>query len=300
MKRFAINRFLKHKEQFIYMRRWKPELKKVGLWFDDIRLEFPDVKFQVKGREFYINGELAGWAVPLATWQNEKSTSYPRVHWLLFDEFIRENDKSGYVPNEVNAMLNFMHTVERKRGETRLIGASNSVTINNPQFLYFKLSPDINKQFNPYQSHLVEIPPAEPFLSKEEDMTPFEKAIQETEYAEMAMGNVFVNDSYVNVKKRSKDSKFVFGVAYEGITFGFWVDNREGLLYISNAYDPSSKKIYALTVSDTDKGYSMVMSWKNNYYLRKFVSAFQNGFLRYETSLIKQISYDMLRKMRIY
>ena len=43
-KKFVIKRFLKYGEQFIYVRRYKTEFKKLKLFFDDIRNEFPGVK----------------------------------------------------------------------------------------------------------------------------------------------------------------------------------------------------------------------------------------------------------------
>jgi predicted AAA+ superfamily ATPase len=64
MKVYPIKRFLKYGEQFIYVRRYKPELKKVTQYFDNIKHEFPNHEFKVKGREFYIDGKLCGWSIP--------------------------------------------------------------------------------------------------------------------------------------------------------------------------------------------------------------------------------------------
>jgi hypothetical protein len=141
-KKHVVNRFLKHGKQFIYLRRYKGELVKLPQWFNDIKQEFPDTEFKVKGRQLFINNKLAGWGIPLSAWQSEKSNAYPDVETILYDEFIREKDNSGYLPNEVPALLNFMDTVFRDRENVRCIGMANAVTIVNPFFLYFRINPE--------------------------------------------------------------------------------------------------------------------------------------------------------------
>ncbi len=155
MKEYPIKRFLKSGEQFIYVRRYKGELKKVKNYFNDVMVKFPKHQFKVKGREFYIDGKLAGWAIPLSMWQSEKSNAYPNVGTIIFDEFIREKDNSGYIPNEVEALLNLMDTVFRNRDNVRCVCLSNAVSIVNPYFLYFDLVPNINKRFNAYKDILI-------------------------------------------------------------------------------------------------------------------------------------------------
>ena len=74
-KEFCIKRFIKYGEQFIYVRRYKSEFKKLQLFFDDIRFKFPNVKLEVKGKTFYINEKVAGYSIALSTSQSEKSTA---------------------------------------------------------------------------------------------------------------------------------------------------------------------------------------------------------------------------------
>lgn len=57
-----INRYLKKKEQFLYLRRYQVELDKVFQkdnsgkdFFSDIRPEFPDIELTTKGHKFYCN-----------------------------------------------------------------------------------------------------------------------------------------------------------------------------------------------------------------------------------------------------
>ena len=57
-KKRAINKFLKKGEQFIYVRRYKSELKKVkDKFFEKIKKEFEGHKFEIKGFTAYIDNK---------------------------------------------------------------------------------------------------------------------------------------------------------------------------------------------------------------------------------------------------
>lgn len=298
MKKYCINRFIKYGEQFIYVRRYKQELKKVTSYFDDIAKEFPGVNFKVKGRQFFINEKLAGWAIPLSAWQSEKSNAYPNVTTIIFDEFLREKDKSGYLPNEVEALLNLMDTVFRGRENGRCICMSNSTTVVNPYFLYFGLVPDLNKRFNAYESILIEIPDSADF-SAERRKTKFGRLIDGTNYGDMSLDNEFVNDSSLFIEKRSKNSKFKFLVVYQGLKMGIWVDTQLGLMYLSTEYDPDSKLSFAILKDDLDENTQLVSSWKQNFYISRMVNAFLKGLLRFDSQVVRNIAYEMFNKMNV-
>lgn len=300
MKEHPIKRFLKNKEQFIYLRRYKTEMKKTKNYFADIQAsgKYPNTTFEVKGKSFLINGEVAGWAVPLSTWQNEKSNSYPHVTTIVYDEFIREKDNSGYIPNEVEALLNFMDTVFRDRDNVRCICLSNSVSLVNPYFIYFNLMPNTNKRYNAYKDILVEIPDSYDFAEYRRK-TKFGSLIDGTEYAGMSLDNDFVNDSAVFIQKRSKNSRFQFALVYKGMNMGVWVDVDEGLMYLSNDYDPSSRLFFAMSTEDFNENAYLMNQWKENYYLRKMVSAFKNGYLRFDNQVIRNTAYEMFKKMGV-
>jgi len=298
MKVHPIKRFLKHGEQIIYLRRFKGELKKITNYFNDVAQEFPEHEFKVKGRQMFIDGKLFGWAIPLSAWQSEKSNAYPNVTTIIFDEFIREKDKSGYLPNEVEALLNLMDTVFRTRENVRCVCLSNSVSVVNPYFLYFDLVPDTDKRYNAYETILVEIPESRDF-SEERRKTRFGKLIDGTNYGEMSLDNQFVNDSSVFIERRSKESKFVFSVVFNGLTMGVWIDTIRGLMYLSTDHDPSSKYVFALTTDDLSETTLLMRSWKDNYYLKKLVGSFMNGVLRFDNQVLRTTGYEMFRKMRV-
>lgn len=298
-KKFCINRFLKHGEQFIYLKRYKTDVKGVEQFFDTVSQDFPESTFKVKGRELYIDDKLAGWVMPLSSWQSVKSREFPNVCTILYDEFLLEkSSKQSYMQDEPKALLNFMDTVIRNRDNARCICMSNAVSVVNPFFLYFNLIPNIDKRYNAYESIVVEIPDSVDF-TEERKKTKFGKLIDGTDYGDFSLGNEFVNDSQVFIEKRSKESKYQFSVVYNGMTIGVWVDTEKGLLYLSNDYDPDSKKVFALSTDDLDENVLLMNSWKNNYYLGKMVNAFLNGYLRFDNQVLRNVGYEMFKKMRV-
>ncbi|HWI48416.1 MAG TPA: phage DNA encapsidation protein, partial [Rummeliibacillus sp.] len=134
IKKYVTNRFIKKGKEFMYVRRYKDDLKKIDTFFNDIRSEFPDHELKVKGKNFYIDGKLAGYAISLSSWQSLKSNPYPLVETIVYDEFLKEKDNSTYIPNEPRALLNLMDTVFRDRQDVRCICMANAVTIVNPFF----------------------------------------------------------------------------------------------------------------------------------------------------------------------
>ena len=298
-KKFCINRFLKHGEQFIYLKRYKTDVKGVEQFFDTVSQDFTESTFKVKGRELYIDDKLAGWVMPLSSWQSVKSREFPNVCTILYDEFLLEkSSKQSYMQDEPKALLNFMDTVIRNRDNARCICMSNAVSVVNPFFLYFNLIPNIDKRYNAYESIVVEIPDSVDF-TEERKKTKFGKLIDGTDYGDFSLGNEFVNDSQVFIEKRSKESKYQFSVIYNGMTIGVWVDTEKGLLYLSNDYDPDSKKVFALSTDDLDENVLLMNSWKNNYYLGKMVNAFLNGYLRFDNQVLRNVGYEMFKKMRV-
>lgn len=298
MKEYPIKRFLKYGEQLIYVRRYKSELRKIGNYFNDIAQAFPDHEFKVKGRQLFIDGKLFAWAIPLSMWQSEKSNAYPNVSTIIFDEFIREKDNSGYLPNEVEALLNLMDTVFRDRDNVRCICLSNAVSVVNPYFLYFGLVPDTSKRYNAYKDVLIEIPESKDF-SEHRRKTRFGSLIDGTDYGDMSLDNEFVNDSKVFIEKRTKTSKYQFSVIYKGMTFGIWVDVDKGIMYLSQDYDPSSKNVFALSTDDLTENSVLMLGWRDNYFLKKMVRAFKGGVLRFDNQVIRNVGYEMFKKMRV-
>lgn len=302
-KKFVINRFIKKGEQFIYLRRYKTEFKKLKAFFKTLIRDkvFPNHKLEVIGKEFYCNGSLMGYAVPLSTWGIEKSNEYPDVRTILFDEFLIEKSKISYLPNEAEALLNMMETVFRDRENTRCILLSNATSVVNPYFLYFGLMPNVETRFNHYEDRgiLIELCDSKEFAIVKKQ-TPFGKLIQGTAYEEMSIDNNFVNDSDTFIEKRTSKSVFLCSIAYKGKIFGYWCDYDTGCVYVSYDYQPNSKNIFSMTTEDHKENRMLMKNWKNNFFLKTVGNAFKGGYLRFDNIVIKNMHYELFNKMKVW
>ena len=132
--KFVINRFIKSGEQFVYLRRYKSELKKsVPHLFDSLiqNEEFPDNNLFVRGDTFYIDGKVAGYAIALSTSNILKSTSFSKVKTIIYDEFLIDRGTYHYLSNEIISFLDLYETIARLR-EVRVLFLGNAISQANP------------------------------------------------------------------------------------------------------------------------------------------------------------------------
>ncbi len=144
--KFVTKQFINKGEEFVYIRRYKSELaKSVPEFFKALinNDEFPNHKLSTKGNKFIIDDHVAGYSFSLSTAQSLKSTNFPKVKTIIFDEFIIEEGQNHYIKNEVENFLGMIESISRMR-DVRIFMLANAVTITNPYFIYF----DINLPYN--------------------------------------------------------------------------------------------------------------------------------------------------------
>lgn len=306
-KEILIERFIKHGEEFIYVRRYKTHLKPAQLvkFFEKVAKEFPKHEFVVKGNNFYIDGKIAGYAIPLSAWQNFKSTEYPNVYTIFYDEFLKEKDSSHYLDNEPQALLNLIETIFREKiilgtERVRVIMASNSTTTANPYFVYFKLFVDINKRFNTFKHNkeiVVEIPNQEEFTELKRNGR-FGELIKGTAYADLSIDNKFIGDSEEFIAKRTKESKLLFNIKFRNQIVGIWVDYDRLLMFCTFKTD-NNMKTYALTKDDYTERNILVSNYRDKYELLRLSTAFKNGQVRFDSQIVRSFMYDCFTMMNI-
>lgn len=302
MKKVCIDDFLANGNQFIYLRRYKTELRKVGNYFKDIEHEYPNEKLVVEGNKFIINDKVAGWSVALSTAINEKSVSYPKVRTIVYEEFLLEDGGNiTYIKNEPEMLLNFMDTVFRSRYGVRCVCLSNSVSIINPFFTYLQLNVNPNKRFNHFKERgvVVEIPPSAEF-SRERAKTPMGRLIQGTNYGDFSLDNKFTKDNDIFIGKKSKEARFICTIVYKNDVFGIWDDVELGEVYVSTQHDPSTKYRYAMTTADHNPNMYLMTNWKKQRHLEYLGVAYKNGFIRFQNNRIKQTMIELFSKMRVF
>ena len=95
--KFTGKQFIKKGYEFVYVRRYKTELSKsMSGFYDALNKNIAlgkeeDLKghtFYTKGNKMYIDDKVAGYGMTLTTAQDYKSSNFPNVKYIIFDEFI--------------------------------------------------------------------------------------------------------------------------------------------------------------------------------------------------------------------
>ena len=312
-KYYAVDNFIKTGKQFIYLRRYVTEMKTVKTFFLDIQDFFPDDELIVKGKTFLINGEIAGHAMALSTSKIEKSSSFPDVNKIIFDEFIIDKGVYHYLPNEIEYFLEFYETIARTR-ELRVFFLANAITQTNPYFIYFNIELPYNKMIQTFFNDgkgkfskrktkqdpdiLIELVNNPDYIDMKAK-TRFGQLIGGTKYYDYAITNEFLRDSKDFIEKKGEKAQHKFTIIYKQHEIGVWADYTEGMYYLSKDRDPFNELVYAFTTSEHKLNTMLIMSVKQSPILRLFFENFKIGNVRFEGVDIKNIFYELLKIVNI-
>ena len=294
-KKWAINDFLKKGNEFIWIRHFKQEIKqlKQNFWDDIIHSGlYPDVEFSISGDKLYINNKLCGYLIALSTSNQLKSSSFPKVNKIIFDEFIFEKGHNHYRGDEVNDFVNLLDTIIRDRDNCRAVLIANNVQTTNPYFHYFNIRGDQTKRFvfDHARGICIEFYTGEVY-AQERLKTRFGQLINGTEYGDFSLYNKPLHDNNDFIQKRPNHSKFMYALLWKGYYIGVWYDIKNDRIYMSNQYD-SSGIIFSMTTEDHEPKTLFLREFKRMSQIRDIKYAYSVGCLFFENQMIKRYFLD--------
>lgn len=292
-KKWAIRSFLKTGKQFVYVRRYKQELKNIGKFFDDIRGEFPDIVLEVKKNAFYIDGKQAGTCMALSTAKIEKSVAFPEVDKICYDEFILDKGVYHYLPDEVTNFLELYETIARMRDVTCMF-LSNAITVTNPYFLYFDISLPYGKTIQRQGDLLIELVQNQEYI-EEKNKTRFAQIVKDTAYGKYAIENQFLRDNKNFVCRKTAGSHCYFLIDYMDATFGVWIDYTAGVMTVSEDIDPYCGLRYALTNADHKPNTLFLKNPRKSIQFENFCRQYMLGNVRFESINLKNICNEVIK-----
>ncbi len=296
-KKRAIKLFLEKGHQFVYLRRYQEELQETAeSYFNDIILngEFPDTIIEYKNGQYFVNDQVAGYAMALTKAKDYKSISYPLVYFIIFDEFlIEENGYARYLKNEVKQFLNFYMSIDRYRGCT-VFFLANSVTMVNPYTLFWHIHLPYGSDIVRKGDVLLQLVQNEEYINERKE-TRFGRLIAGTDFAEYAIENKFINDNKSFIMKKTEKSHHYFAIKYMGETYGIWIDYGEGKMFVSDNFDPYCKIVYSLTVEDHSPNTLLLKQINKSPLFKMFIDNYKMGNVYFESQKIKAICYEVIR-----
>lgn len=303
LKKDCISRYKKKGKQFLYLRRYKTDLKKIKTFLNDQFENFKDDEFKITGGSnfttFYINGCEMGYATSLTSFASLKSTSYVDVDTIILDEFIPE--KAGfnaYVPNEVEILLNIIDSIFRQR-EGHVYLLANNVSIVNPYFSYFGISPNPEKEFNTFKGSdsveqiIVQICHSD-YKKGNKEKSKFHKLISGTTYGDYNAGN-FAYDTNDFIRKKTPECDYLCTLYFEGIYYGAWVDMNTGYIYINQQINKEYGYCYNIGTTSRE---NMIIAklWRKDQRLNVLIRSYRDGCVYYNNQETKRLLSYILSK----
>lgn len=315
-KKRAIDNFIKRKEQFGYIRRYKEDLKQPMVqFFKDIEMSYPEYEFKTDANHFYIRlkseadrswkeEDIAGYGFTLSTANNKKSISYPNITTLIYDEFLLDKGNQNYIPDEPIKLLNLYETIARPgTGHPRVIlfMLANAITITNPYFLFWNLKMPTKQDRHgkwiwkhPTRPILVEDVRNDKFIDAKKN-TEFGALIEGTKYADYSINNKFLLDDDTFIGRKGQNARFYFTFIYQNHTLGVWADFVEGKMYVSKDVDPSYPLVYTLTLKDHRPNTLFLKNKSKAGHFKQFLDAYKMSNVMFESIDIKNITYEVIK-----
>lgn len=150
---YALERYFNHHEQFAYIRRFGEDVRRKNLQtllsahVDNGRVnqlsagtyslvdytsgKFIAYSYEEDSGKIIRDINPMGYAFDLNSMEHHKSTSYPRVTTIIFDEFL---SRQGYLANEFVLFMNTLSTIIRDRTNVKIFMIGNTVNKFCPYF----------------------------------------------------------------------------------------------------------------------------------------------------------------------
>lgn len=309
---YVANNFIKKGEEFVYIRRYKTELKSAmmkqthPIFFEQIQNDpkFKNYKLSNKKDVMTINNKICGYAIPLSTANILKSSTYDKVTTIIFDEFCIDKGNYHYLQNEVVQLLELFETISRLR-DIKIIFLGNAISITNPYFEYFNISLPYNSEFSVCKrdkngNPLIVINYIKNIKYREvKKNTRFGQLIKNTEYGKYAIDNEFLRDSKTFISKRTKQSKFCFILRLNNKNYGVWCDYNITTMYISENYDPLCPIIFSLTNNDHNEN-TLLIRIRTSPFFKSIIEHYRLAKLCFESQKIKNNVMNIISKYLTY
>lgn len=223
--------------EFIYMRRYKPEVKKFVAKnpLNIITEGITSKGFGTGGYIFYNEDTTIGYAIPLVTQLSYKSVDFSKVKLIIFDECeMKPGQGQRYLPNEVpDYFLEFISTVQRTRTDLLVVLLSNNADILSPYNEYFNIplfeKVYYDKDRKLYCEHAINSPK----LMEMEKKTGLYALTKGTAYADYHYDNKVLTSRKYPITTKDFDRKPIFRITINNQTLNVYEykKNNEDYLY---------------------------------------------------------------------
>ena len=297
-KKLMIENWLKYQSKSFYIRRYDTEFEDCKNFMLDISKEYPKMEFTVNNYGVYVDGEIFIYFKALTKSVNIKSSTFPNVGLIVFDEFIIDKGVKRYLKNEVENFLELYETISRTR-DVKCLFLSNAVTIVNPYFLYFKI-PISEKQVLKGK-HWVVVKTVNLDFVENKKKTKFGELIENTNYSRYAIDNEYLRDNNNFIAKKTNNSIYQGGINYIGKYYGIWMDVENCKIYITQGkVNHNSKNMYCVLNDDMQENIMLIRNKRQIPLIDILDYSYKNGYVFYESLGVKNQFMEIAYILNMY
>lgn len=295
---FLLDKALNKTVEFVYICRTMIEKEE---WvfrdaFDKvINNEFPEINFDFTKDLLTVDGVVIGHCIALSEAMKIKRKSYPKVMYTLMDEYMLEQwQNKSYVSGwkEPDLFLSIYHTIDREEDRVKCFLLGNNTTFFNPYHMHsaFNIPEGIERgQIWKSKNVLYQWAVSSDELKELKKNVGFLEMIDGSAYGDYAKNGNYSDGGNQFIMKRSAKADYVFSFVYNDNIFGVWRDFNAGIVFIDKKFDPSFKRVYALTLSDHTEN-TLLTKGKNISVLKWLSKMYKLGVVRFTDNRVKALS----------
>lgn len=307
-KKKAVNDAIKKGDMFIYLRRYREELSmSAATFFADIEDLWPDWDFKTGGGNAYMapvetrdqkkrEWTHIGYFIALSRAQQYKSVSFHKVKTIIFDEFVIEKGAVRYITDEPTIVKNFYNTVDRYKDKTRLFMIANAVAITNPHFIEYKIDPNKadEKGFLRMADGFMVIQFIQDGqFTRDVLKTRFGKFIENTDYADYAVGNEFSDNHTALLSDRDPQYIYMCTLETKEAIFSCWISKKGNGWYLDSVR-PGNEKVYTIVPERMAEG-KILLQYQDKM-LQQLRTAFNRDRMRFDQASSRNAFLEIFKR----
>lgn len=248
-----------------------------------------------------LKWDTIGYFVAMTDAQREKKKTFDRVKRIVLDEAVLERSDRyhTYLPNEFVTLANIVDTVSRERADSdslrpRVYLLGNACDFGNPYFAFYGVTSDLTFGYRWFKNKtfLLHYVDSGDYGERKLEGTVAGRMMHGTDEAKVAAGNEFIGMNADYVEKKGKNANFTFGVRYNGVLYGIWVDMREGLYYVTRGVPNNAEPIYYLSNDQAQVNY--IAAKRTSRVFGMLAEAYYLSLIRYDTIDTKRNFLEVL------
>lgn len=243
------------------------------------------------------DGRVIGWCIALSEAYKIKKRSFPYVKYMIFDEYMLEDDNKSYVNGwkEPDLLLSIYHTIDREEDRVICFLLGNNTRFHNPYHLHPAFHIPFTEKGKIWVSEnvLFQNVEASPKLKEKKSTSKFVKMVSNSDYGRYANAGKYIYENDNFVEKMTTSCNCIFTFDYLQFSFGVFLCNKSGIVYISDSVDETCRFRYALT-NESHNENTLLTKGRDNTLLSWLAKRYKMGGVRYTSPNVKAIAENAI------